>query len=136
MSKNLIPIIAGKLNLEIGESFRIKNYEDYQFRFQNTTLQWLDTTASVPEWIRADDEVLIELIYGNSEIIKPPFKPKYGEEYWTYYGSHFWVGEAIWHEEVADYERKAAGIAFRTEKEAIEARPGKYRELTGKKWKE
>lgn len=63
-----------------------------------------------------------------------PFEPKLDECYWTYVFSEFKVIKLIWSGGAMALCRKACGIVFRTEEEAIEARPAKYKELTGKEW--
>jgi hypothetical protein len=73
---------------------------------------------------------------GDVEVIKIPFEPQEGEKYWSYWGDweieyYLWEGKRT----VAQL-RKACGCVFRTEEEAIKARPAKYKELTGKEWQE
>lgn len=66
---------------------------------------------------------------------KIPFEPKEGEQYWTYVGDWTVICE-LWDGDAYDYIHKAAGCVFRTEKEAVEARPERYKALTGRDWSE
>jgi hypothetical protein len=71
---------------------------------------------------------------GDVEVIKIPFEPQEGEYYWTYNGDAFCIVETDWTGFASEYCKKACGCIFRTEAEAIKARPAKYKELTGKEW--
>lgn len=65
------------------------------------------------------------------------FKPKDGEEYWTYIGVTEFMWEPhceVWDSSPYDYIHLAAGCVFKTADEAEQALPAKYRELTGKEW--
>ena len=129
MSKNLIPIIAKELGVEIGEEFKIKGITLYKYRINNDKLEvkllddkWETSTLSIS-------------LLGDIEIIKLPFEPKTGDEYWTY--SETWeVEDWVWTYDFLDLVYKRVGIVFRTKEEAIKARPDKYKELTSKEWKE
>lgn len=135
MSKNLISVVTEALGVELEEEFSIKGVDNHTF-FIDTEgyVQCFETNSRIFNQDYMGDYDLQYLLRNPDMIITVAFKPKHNDKYWTYYGPHFWVGEAIWYEEVADYERKVAGIVFRTEEEAIEARPAKYKELTGKEW--
>ena len=62
------------------------------------------------------------------------YEPTYGETYYSY-GTVTWeVFAEEWTGEAYDYIHKACGCVFRTEKEAIEARPAIYKALTGYDW--
>lgn len=128
MSKNLIPIIAKELGVEIGEEFAIKGIENTKYRFQNDALE-VSTINTI--WICSGLHInrLAEI-----EIVKLPFTPHVGEYYWTYNSDDFSIVETDWAGLAGEYCKKACGCVFRTEEEAIKARPAKYKELTGKEW--
>lgn len=130
MGKNLIPIIAKELGVEIGEIFRIEQ-SDYFYRFSKERLERRFPTGC--EWNEST------MTIGNlqyAEIVKLPYEPKYGDLYWTYWREDFSVIRDYWRNTTTDYAFKLAGIVFRTQGEALEARPAKYKELTGKEWEE
>lgn len=139
MSKTLIPFIAEKLGVKIGEEFELKGYgKKHKFSEYDLLIQ------SVPDehkFVRANAVTFVNLITGIAEIIRPPFEPKDGEEYWTYAGDDdnpqgWWIYCEVWDGAAYDYIHKACGCVFRTREEAIAARPAKYKELTGKEWRD
>lgn len=130
MTKNLMPIIAKELGVELGEEFEIKGIALYKYRINNDKLEvkvwggkWELSTLSVS-------------LLGNIEIIRLPFNPKVNDVYWTYALDNFEPVSVVWLNHATDYTRKVAGTVFRTKEEAITARPAKYQKLTGKEWKE
>ncbi len=130
MGKNLIPIIAKELGVEIGEIFRIKN-NDWLYRFSKERLE--RRFLSGCEWYQSS------MTIGdlqNAEIIRLPYEPQYGDLYWTYCCEDFSVIRDYWRNTTIDYAFKLAGIVFCTKEEAIAERPKKYKELTGKEWEE
>jgi hypothetical protein len=136
MSKNLIPIIADHLGIQIDEEFDVniphagKGYYRYKL-----TKQGLVRKEETGEWCSSSG-FLEKLICGDFEIIKLPYEPKYGEKYWTYAGSDGYGGwgfyHATWTDSAGDYVYKSAGCIFRTKEEAIATLFEKYKQLTGK----
>lgn len=135
MIKNLIPVIAKELGVEIGEEFEIKGMNNTKYRFGNDMLESSkkNQTSGSTVWI-------CSALYLNRlaeiEIIRLPFNPKEGDYYWTYWCKDFSVIRDYWGNTPTDYALKLAGIVFRTQEEAIAARPAKYLELTGKEWQD
>ena len=134
MDKNLMPLIAKELGVEIEEEFKITN--DYDFYYKFTLNDLLVRDKNEEDWYVSDDEVFIALIRGEEEILKLPFCPNYNEQYWTYKGGRFSTATDIWKGFTYDYISKACGCVFRTKEEAIRERPRIYKELTGKDWSE
>jgi hypothetical protein len=136
MSKNIIPFIAEKLGVAIGEEFSLKGYKEERFKFDNTLFLRYDHEDKI--WRGAAYEILGGLIYGSYEVDKPPFEPKDGEDYWTYMGDDdSWkIGCEIWAGAPYDYIHKACGCVFRSKEEALAARVIKFKELTGREWQE
>lgn len=136
MSKNLIPVIAKELGVEIEEEFRLKGVEGYKFFIDSRgyTQCFSIGTGRFDGEYTADYD-LQYLLKNPNDIIKGPFEPKTGDEYWTY--SETWeVEDWVWTYDFLDLVYKRVGIVFRTKEEAIAARPEKYRELTGREWRE
>lgn len=132
MAKNLIPLIAKELGLEIGEEFETTSIAG-KFKFNLDGLLAEHREGGGSTWINASPLVLKLLITGRCEIIKLPFEPKYDEKYWTY-NIDWQVDEWTWLSDAEDYCRKGIGCVFRTKEEAIAARPKRYKALTGKEW--
>lgn len=135
MSKNLISVVTEALGVDIEEEFSIKGVEGYKFFIDSRgyTQCFSIGTGRFDGEYTADYD-LQYLLQNPDEIIKRPYNPKKGEEYWTYTDSIFGICREKWNGFALDYIRKAAGVVFRNEKEAIAARPDKYKELTGKEW--
>lgn len=65
-----------------------------------------------------------------------PFEPEFGDLYYSYGNGTWDVLVWDWTDEAYDYIHKACGCVFRTEEEALEARPERYKALTGRDWSE
>lgn len=91
MAKNLIPEIARMLGVEIGEEFKVKGRE-YIFHFVNNGLIAYRTDGSVLPYENCLTHFLW-LINGEEEIVKIPWKPKKGEDYYTFEGWAFHTRE-------------------------------------------
>lgn len=131
MTKNLMPIIAKELGVEIGEEFKFSgNQNVFTYRFTNEEIQ---SKCKGRDWGTSVIDLNVVL---KQEIIKLPFEPKTGEQYWTCIGEIWHVIDTLWEDRAIDCFRKHCGCVFRTKEEAIAALPAKYRELTGKEWKE
>lgn len=145
---NYMKQVAEMLGVELNEVFEIEDYfygendkSTYTYRLTENELQTFVRVftcsggASVERWVR-NDTMLRDLLRGDDryKIVRKPWMPKDGETFWTYYGDDFQVGEGIWEGCASDYARYKSGIVFRTEKEAVAARPRVYKEMTGKEW--
>lgn len=86
-------------------------------------------------WV-GDGRLLIGLLSEGDRfnIVKKPWMPKDGDTYHSYFHSSFGVGLMVWDSLPSDFARYKSGMVFRNVKEAIDARPRIYEELTGKKW--
>lgn len=133
MGKNLIPIIAKELGVELNEPFKIAGNGDSLWRFTETNFQFYDKHFQ-DDWINVKPQSVATLVLETPEIIKLPFEPKEGEIFWTYW-TNWSVTDFEWEDNNVNFDfRKFCGCIFRTEAEAIKARPKKYKELTGKEW--
>lgn len=134
MANNLIPVIADCLGVRIGENFKIVNRSNYTYQFtEKELIEFDDTEPEIPFGIPAPIQISA---LGNIEIIRFPFKPKLGQPYWTYKGDWVPEWEMKWCGVSWELMALYAGCVFRTEEEALAARPAKYKELTGKEWEE
>ncbi len=143
---NLIPKICEMLGVEIGEEFNAKHAnigkiltnskeEPAIFKFGNDGLYAKCSDGS-------GDFFLIGMgnfLKGDYEIVKLPFKPKDGEDYWSVrWGNnqHIEVSSGMWSSDDIDYRQLYCGNCFRTEAEAEKHKHEIYEKLTGKKWSE
>ena len=127
MAKNLIPEIAKMLGVELGEEFKIKG-DNRTYWFD---LDGLHSGEYVVE--DEDDAMLHDLLCGEVEIIKLPWKPKEGEKYWGFWYSSLndaWVlCLYTWGNNPADFAFYKAGWVFHTKKEAKAALPTVAKEM-------
>ena len=126
---NLIPVICKELGVEIGEEFELQGYPGSKHRLNEDKLE----VSFGSEWIKSG---LTINALGNIEVIKLPYKPKYGDKYWSYVTPKFNIIESIWTNCVRDFTLLKCDCTFRTEAEAIKARPQKFKELTGRDYVE
>ena len=114
MSKNLIPEICKMLGVELGEEFKVEG--------DNRTC-WFDLDGLHFDGYVAEDEdnaMLHDLLCGEVEIIKLPWKPKKGEDYYTFGGSDgSWrVSQQHWTCHPFDLALFEKGWVYRTRAEA------------------
>lgn len=125
MAKNLIPEIAQMLGVELGEEFKIKGYDP---------TCWFDLDGlHFDEWVAEDEEdaMLHNLLCGEAEIIKLPWKPKKGDAYFTFglLGDKWVVRSLWWVGFPEEYALLSKGWMYRTEKEVQAALPAVAKEL-------
>lgn len=131
---NCIKEVAKMFGVELGEEFKIKNkvYESTNlYFFCENGLRFSDNNGGVT----ANSDTLVGLLDGSLEIVKLPFKPKIGQDYWGY-DSDWATIEIRWGGDYFDYTGLLVGTVFRTEEEALVNRPERYKEITGKEWEE
>ncbi len=123
MAKNLIPKIAQMLDVELGEEFKVDKYDEMTFKFaENVLVARADFKGA--KW-GITYVVLSELLGGNVEIIKLPWKPTMYEEYWTFgkLGKKLIVGTLSWRELPYEILLFDKGWIYRTKEEAQAALP-------------
>ncbi len=134
MAKNLIPEICKMLGVELGEEFKVRsifggspNNKIYHFG----TKELFYTHEKNQNEIK-DEYTLTELINGDCEIIKLPWKPKQDEEYYTFGGGdRMWgISRQQWTGHPFDLALLEKGWIYRTEKEAKAALPTVLKELS------
>lgn len=121
MAKNLIPKIAQMLGVELGEEFKVEG-DNRTYWFD---LDGLHSGEYVAE--DEDDAMLHDLLCGEVEIIKIPWKPKLNERYWTFMssleGGKLYVLNYMWDNSVIDVALHKVGWVYRTQEEAKSALP-------------
>lgn len=138
MSKNLIPKIAQMLGVAIGEEFLLRNTKTgficskdiYTFivedncdefngkvRFKKKSDNGYQYHSSV-----YSTEIFKQLCEGKYEVVKLPWKPKKGEEYYTFIAKgadnpclHVYCEK--WNERLDDWAMFKAGWIYRTKEE-------------------
>lgn len=127
MAKNLIPEIAQMLGVEIGEEFKIKGYEEWFYKFDNDRGPMFkhNDDVKMPVAPVSVYVAFLALLRGKCEIIKLPWKPKKGEDYYTFGGSDgIWhVSQQHWTCHPFDLAVLAKGWAYPTKEEAKSALP-------------
>lgn len=132
---NLIPEIAKMLGVELGEEFKIKGRE-YIFHFVNNGLIAYRTDGSVLPCENCLAHFLW-LINGEEEIVKLPWKPKEGEQYYSFGGRFLgdptvWIViDVIWQGLAYDVAMFDEGWVYRTKEEAEAALPKVAAEMGG-----
>lgn len=129
MAKNLIPQIAKMLGVELGEKFKVDKYDKMTFKFaENMLVARADFKGA--KW-GITYVVLSELLGGNVEIIKLPWKPEMYEEYWTFgkLGKQWTVGTLSWKELPYEILLLSKGWVYRTRAEAKAALPAVAAEM-------
>ncbi|MGM9520097.1 MAG: hypothetical protein ACI3WS_05420 [Phascolarctobacterium sp.] len=136
MAKNLIPVIAKLLGVELGEQFKIrcageKNCEASTYKFDKSEglmKKYGDEKFNCTSSVEFED-----LCVGNYEVVKLPWEPKEGDKYYAPSLPTKSICVEIWHNETCDYALKTLGMVYRTSEEAQEHFSEDYKKLTGKK---
>lgn len=127
MSKNLIPEIAQMLGVKLGEEFKIDTSGDDIFQITESGV-WMRKSIDKEEWLEKPFEFVM-LCNGDAEIIRLPWKPKAGEQYYSFGGRLIgdptvWiVVDVIWQGLAYDVAMFDKGWVFRTKEEAEDALP-------------
>lgn len=122
MGKNLVPQTAKMLGVAVGEKFKVDlNRWSGTYLFGEDGLVGLNL---MDYWVPCP-ELFTLLINGKAKIIKLPWKPKKGDDYYTFGGSDgIWrVSQQHWTCHPFDLAVLAKGWAFPTREEAESALP-------------
>ena len=124
MAKNLIPQICKMLGVELGEEFKIKEYGERIYRFDNSGLQLIYDNGVRNLNITAN-MALSCLLSGDIEIVKLPWKPKKDETYYTFVlmGDKWVVRSSRWGGFPNEHALLDKGWVYRTKEEAEAALP-------------
>lgn len=134
MAKNLIPEIAHMLGVEIGEEFKIKGYEEWFYKFDNDRVLMFKHNDDVKMSVAPVSVYVafLALLRGECEIIKLPWKPKFGDRY---FGVFEFNGKLqicrcdIWRGTIAEEAQYRCGWIYRTREEAEAALPTVAKEM-------
>lgn len=74
--------VAEMLGVELGEEFKVSITETFVYKITENGLRRRYQTDS--EWVGSPPVTLTSLLRGDYSIVKLPWKPKEGEEYWHY----------------------------------------------------
>lgn len=130
MAKNLIPEIARMLGVELNEEFKIKGYDGLTYKFVNYGLK-LSFQNDIGITAIPTNVALVNLLNGNDEIVKLPWKPKKGDVYFTFglLGSKWIVRSLWWGGFPEEYALLDKGWVYRSCEEAQAALPKVAAEL-------
>lgn len=134
MSKNLIPEIAKMLGVELGEEFKVDRYEynGLTFKFaENMLMSRSDLKGA--EW-GITYVILSELLGGDAEIVKIPWKPEEGQTVYSFYSvgldGVLKVVDFIWVNDIITFQALVkAGWVYKTRAEAEAALPAVAKEF-------
>jgi hypothetical protein len=131
MAKNLIPEIAKMLGVEIGEEFKVKGDDETTYIFTDDGLK-LTYDGGIGIVEISSDAAFAALVNGKDEIIKLPWKPKFGDRY---FGVFEFNGKLqicrydIWRGTIAEEAQYRCGWVYRTREEAEAALPVVAKEM-------
>lgn len=128
---NLIPQIAQMLGVELGEEFKVDRYEynGLTFKFaENMLMSRSDLKGA--EW-GITYVILSELLGGDAEIVKIPWKLKEGDVYYTFelLGDKWVVRSVWWGGFPNEYGLLEKGWIYRSQAEAEAALPAVAAEM-------
>ena len=130
MSKNLMPQIAEMLGIELGEEFKVEGDKDFEQKTFYLTARGLKVKLDqCPEKEIPAMAVLDSLLFGDTEIIKMPWKPKVGGQYYSFGGRFLrdptvWiVVDIIWQGLAYDVAMFDKGWVYKSKEEAKAALP-------------
>lgn len=127
MAKNYMPEIAKMLGVEVGEIFKMTDYNSL-YRFTERGLEFKGTAG----WCLS--ERIEWLLTGRNEILKLPWQPRYDEKYYKPSENFSYAVAMFWHNRPWDFAYKETGMVFRTKEECEAALPNmraKYLSETG-----
>lgn len=125
MAKNLIPEIAKMLGVEIGEEFKVKGDDATTYIFTDDGLK-LTYDGGIGIVEISSDAAFAALVNGKDEIVKLPWKPKFGDRYlgvFEFNGKLQICRYDIWRETIAEEAQYRCGWIYRTKEEAEAALP-------------
>lgn len=133
MAKNLMPEIIKMIGVEYGEIFKLREVdaetcENFKFKF----VEEFGLVKVADDKFDLANDYLLALLQGNFEIIKLPWEPKEGEEYFALSAYYKSVEKKTWKGSTFGYAMKTLGMVYRTREEAEANFYKDYEKLTGK----
>lgn len=112
--------IAEMLGVKLEEEFKLKpscleKPWNCLYRFSK---DGLENKYSDLSWVKCEKGAIDQILIGQTEVIKIPWKPKEGEEYWYYSEAWKRAISSKWKSEVQDLVFWKVGNCFKTEEEA------------------
>lgn len=135
MAKNLIPEIARMLGVEIGEEFKIKGDKDFEHKTFYLTIRGLKGKLDqYPKKELPAMAALDSLLFGDTEIVKMPWKPNEGRTVYSFYSvgldGVLKVVDFIWVNDIITFQALVkAGWVYKTRAEAEAALPAVAAEM-------
>ena len=117
MAKNYMADVAGMLGVELGEEFKIEG-SNLIYKFLENGLCFRCGEGWLPVKYQ-----FLDLIKGELEIVRLPWQPKKGDEYYCPVCSFKDVSRTSWVYSVCDFAYKEAGLIFKTYEECEAALP-------------
>ena len=124
MAKNYMPEIAKMLGVELGEIFKMTNYNSL-YRFTERGLEFEGTAG----WCLS--ERIEWLLTGRNKILKLPWQPKEGDRYYFPATDFQYSCPETWDNHPIDFALKEAGMAFKTKEECEAALPALRKKYLG-----
>lgn len=138
MTKNYMLGVAKLLGVELGERFKICSrgcaklgsplFANDYFLDEKGGLMCGDKDS----FCKAPASVLGEIILGNFEIMKLPWSPEYGDDYYVLDVEIGGIRRYSWEGITFDYAMKTLCMVYRTKEEAEANLSKDYERLTGK----
>lgn len=112
---NYMSKIAEILGVELGEEFKVRSTK-YTQNVNSEIFVFTKVGITTDDGITRND-ILIDLLLGVLEIVKPPWKPKGGDSYW-YYSEFYILEKSVWDGALFDLALYKLGKLYRTREEA------------------
>ena len=125
MAKNYMADVARMLGVELGEEFKTEG-SNLIYKFLENGLYF----RCIEGWLPAVYHFL-DLIKGELEIVKLPWQPKGGDEYYYPACNFTDVFSTNWTYSVVDFAYKEAGLIFKTYEECEAALPALRKKYLG-----
>lgn len=117
MAKNYMADVAKMLGVELGEEFMIEG-SNLIYKFFENELCF----RCIEGWCPTKYQFL-DLIKGDSKIVKLPWEPKIGNKYYCPCSYFKYVAHSYWENTTSEISLKEAGMIFRTKEECEAALP-------------
>ena len=126
MAKNYMQDVARMLGVELGEEFKLDGTET-KYKFTENGLYFYAPDG----WWQCPSVLLPRILRGNVEIVKVPWQPKNGDEYYYPACDFKDVFSTNWTYSVVDFAYKEAGLIFKTYEECEAALPALRKKYLG-----
>ena len=126
MTKNYMADVAKLLGIELDEEFMVTE-DDSIYKLTKDGLEYKSDNGN---WHYAND-VFLNLLDGTIEIVKLPWRPKKGDEYYYPGEGLNSICRALWDNTVFGFAYKEAGLIFKTYEECEAALPALRKKYLG-----